>query len=1206
MAVRSSRDLHWWFTAVATWMVTVSADCPLGWETHNDHCYHFVFYPDLTYPLAAVACQMDGAYLLSVNTNEEHEFVSQWLTRHDMDRTNRWWTSGIGEGQQLQWEGDGTASALDESTKWEGEEVRRQANLHVVYKFTTLTNTYLWSRQKADSSSPYICEISHLQAFRISQARRDHSFGTEWTDPREAPRGPRFTREPHSVVVVGRLDAAVLECVVDSSPPSSYLWYRVTQDGVVAVETDSDDRYSLTNGRFSFQRPDAALDAGEYFCVASNPYGQISSSTVTVSFGYLGEFSNDPPGAVRANQYLGTYIDCNPPRYNPELSYQWYKSPGAQFLRSQLNHHQFISRNGRLYLSEAHLADAGTYHCLVTLTAPRGQPVTTTQPPSAASLGIELILRGDTATEYGPLIHNDFPAVYPTPVLRGVDLRVECFAYGRLPLYYSWRRDNGPIPHKARYTDLNRVLLIPDLQLEDSGRYTCRVERGTRASDEKTLSIAVEAAPFFVFPLRDQHVDVNTSFSLRCQAMGVPLPRYAWFKDARPLTSTLGEVEVRGNVVTFTRADPEKHSGMYQCSATNVYGTSFSSAQVRVLEFKPSFAKRPLQSSQQATVGGNTTLICAPEAAPVPQITWYHDGRDLGLTAGAEGQGRLVQLANGNLLITQVQASDQGEYTCTAVNARGSDASTGILTVVSQTTLSTPPQNGRVQVNESAFLSCQASVDRRHQDLAYVWTFNGHLLDLEHLPEYRPARLEGLQGLHVINAQFRHEGWYQCTAVTVGDKVSAAAFLTVRGPPSEPAGLHVRNDGNDVIVTWKDGSDRGSAIIHYVIELRSNFFPSWRVNVDDLTAARAQDSERADQRLYRVADLSPGSSYSFRVKAVNEYGVGTASLPSAFVKVPDARPKKAPEDIATGHSTVGTLAFTWKVPFRDTVSDDVSSFVTFIGGENYFLPYEVKVAAFNSKGQGPNSTSVVVMSQEGMPLETPRNVWAEDFNATAFIVHWDPVINTRDTMKGKLLGFQINYWLERDPTIYNWMMFHCEDCEEGMVIGLHPNDDYWISVHVFTSAGVGPKGEDYRVSTVLNAPLLYPEYVSVYSMDGPNVHVTWRGVPIGLEEEPLIGYKVLWWPATENPLTASVVEVEGKYRTWAVIEHVQSGIVYGLRVQGYNNGGDGQKSPTVFFTLEGQVRYNVETTEILATGTCVTALLWLVVISCLGQLVLLP
>ena len=60
-----------------------------------------------------------------------------------------------------------------------------------------------------------------------------------------------------------------------------------------------------------------------------------------------------------------------------------------------------------------------------------------------------------------------------------------------------------------------------------------------------------------------------------------------------------------------------------------------------------------------------------------------------------------------------------------------------------------------------------------------------------------------------------------------------------------------------------------------------------------------------------------------------------------------------------------------------------------------------------------------------------------------------------------------------------------------------------------------------------------------------------------------------WWPATENILSANDTVVPEK-RTWGVIEGIQEGIVYSLRVLGYNAGGDGKKSPTVYFTLGEQ------------------------------------
>ncbi|XP_025082371.1 contactin-4-like [Pomacea canaliculata] len=402
-----------------------------------------------------------------------------------------------------------------------------------------------------------------------------------------------------------------------------------------------------------------------------------------------------------------------------------------------MNTYQFISRNGRLYFSETQLSDAGMYHCVITLTAPLGQSIATLQPPSKTSLGIELIIRGDTATDFGPTIHNDFPAVFPTPALRGEEVRIECFAYGRMPLYYTWSRSNGPIPAKVQYLDEGRTLLIPNAQLEDSGNYTCRVQQGSRSFENKTIALVVEAAPFFMFPLRDQHVDINGEVTLRCYAGGVPRPVYSWFKNTQPLTSEPGDVEITANVVTIKKADPLRHNGMYACQVTNLYGTRVSTAQIRVLAFAPNFSKRPVDDSQMATISGNTTIICQPEASPAPEITWSHNGSPLNLVRGAES--RVMMLDNGNLMITQVQLSDQGQYTCTAKNSEGEASSTGILTVVSRATITIPPRDTAVEVNSTAFLQCQASYNERFVDLVYSWSFNGFDIDVDNDPTFEKS-----------------------------------------------------------------------------------------------------------------------------------------------------------------------------------------------------------------------------------------------------------------------------------------------------------------------------------------------------------------------------------------------------------------------------------------------------------------------------------
>ncbi|XP_025082374.1 uncharacterized protein LOC112557027 [Pomacea canaliculata] len=87
--VMVSRDgLGWLLTSwvLSTTILAQPYDCPLGWTSFEDHCYHFVFYPTQTYHAATATCEQDGAYLLSVNSEAEHTFISQRLTRTELDR----------------------------------------------------------------------------------------------------------------------------------------------------------------------------------------------------------------------------------------------------------------------------------------------------------------------------------------------------------------------------------------------------------------------------------------------------------------------------------------------------------------------------------------------------------------------------------------------------------------------------------------------------------------------------------------------------------------------------------------------------------------------------------------------------------------------------------------------------------------------------------------------------------------------------------------------------------------------------------------------------------------------------------------------------------------------------------------------------------------------------------------------------------------
>ncbi|KAH9496082.1 hypothetical protein Btru_012690 [Bulinus truncatus] len=1051
-----------------------------------------------------------------------------------------------------------------------------------------MDSLFKWTRARNTEVLSYICEISVSEAYRIIQQDRDHMFGTNITDPNEVKLGPHFIVQPQTMVIAGEISDTAIECIAQSNPQPTYVWYKKVRNSAPSVVT-SNDHYIITNGKLTFINPDDKLDEGSYQCQATNEIGSVISEPVDIYFGYLVEFSNDPPGQAVANLYQGTVMNCYPPSYSPAIDIKWYKEDGGpNFLRTDLHPHLFVSLNGHFYLSETAPSDAGFYHCVVTLLPPVGQIMATSQTPSRVSLGIELVLKGNTPSNYGPEIHNDFPAVFPVPALRGEILTLECFAYGKLPLRYSWHRDNGPIPGKAEYSEHGRVITLPNAELEDSGNYTCVVDRGSNAKAEKSLNLRIEARPFFVFPLKDQHIDVGRQMTWRCEAGGVPRPTYQWFKNGVLILSTDTSVEVQGNMLKIAAAQPEAHQGMYQCSATNVHGTVLSSAQLRVLAFKPSFRRQPLHPTQLGTAGGSVTIICQPEAAPAPTITWKKDGL---LLSATDPDGRVVQLPNGNLLLKDLQAGDRGTYECTASNLLGSDSSSGVLIISSRTVMTVRPSDTVVQVNATAFMACQASYDEGQKDLVYVWDLNGRPINYAIEPHYMQGNRGTTTGLYITNAQVYHTGTYGCSAVTADDTVRHTAYLQVYGPPGECGGVIAQIKGQGATIKWALGTTNMSPITKFRIEFNTNFNASWRRLIDEIGYTDAIDHNREGRCIYEVSGLKPGSSYRFRIIAFNIYGAGPASIASALYKVPDAAPIAIVTGIREGWGPVGILALEWDpLPGEDLTGDNVgyriyyrknsttlsekwlvgevlgndNKFAGTISADNYYLEYEIKIAAFNDEGQGPNSSVTIVMSQGDMPLGAATNVYVESYNATAVMVRWTAIPLIREYIRGRVVGYGVST-IRRE---YNqasitgcpgkgWILPMSTATRTAglkLLVGLEPDSNYWVNVQVFTTAGMGTLSEDSYGSTFAFPPRFYPKYVHVRSYKGNAVFAYWKGVSNGRSEEPIIGYKVTSLVALHRKHPQGQHHGGPREKTTALIHGVRSGIVYSLRVMAYSNG----------------------------------------------------
>ncbi|XP_052806194.1 contactin-like isoform X2 [Mya arenaria] len=1128
----------------------------------------------------------------------------------------------------IKWQGDGTVSQGDDW--WLSLQHRNLTSHRVVFR----ADVYRWGLSKSVSSASLaaVCEIAVLEAHRIGRNDRDFTYGTNITDPRLAPHGPMFILHPANLVVVpdsrsttdGEHLTISVECFADGIPAPTYRMLQTRENGtVVTITTNYDPRYTLTGGRLSIVHPVEALDGGMYQCEASNVFGTVYSDLANITFGVLEQFPNVPRAPIVVLEYQSAAIECDPPQFRPAVTYQWYRGTVADFVRPELNPHMFISSNGKLYFSEVTQTDEADYNCIVKL-SPGKDPMSTTQPPSRISLPIPLKIGGSEPAMWGPEIADGFIASFPNKPLVGDAVKLECLAYGTLPLIYSWSRKDKSLPEGAIQTDHNRVLTLPDVSLDDAGTYHCTVSRTTGNTAVAVHHLVIETRPYFISPLPNTHADVGSRLTWRCEAKAIPRAVYMWYKDGHPLFPVPGDLHVSTNVLTIMSVDAARHGGMYQCVALNTHGVSYSGAQLRVLAFKPTFAKDPLQESISAAIGSQVRLDCSPEAAPKPEFSWSRNGVDLNAVPD-DGSSRLRLMADGDLLLAEVVAADAGQYCCTAANSLGTDNSCGTLTVVQNTVLTTKPTNTFGRVNATSVLMCSASFPGG-ADSIYMWSFNDRLIDTKRQKQYTIGTPQSPGTLYITNAQYHYAGTYTCSAWTPHGAVNASAVYIVEGPPGPPAGVFVADGGvsnSTVTLVWTEGAKHGPDVDIHHIEACTEHNHTWVVIAAGIPAA-GTIWEGGDRRhLYHVTNLKPGNGYYFRVRGANGLGVGQPSLSSTMYRIPGAPPIIYPREVGGGGGVVGLLTITWQpLPPEDqgsggvgyrvfwrlanttrysevNLTENIGQYVVTVGLDNFWLLYEVKVAAFNNLGQGPISPDrVFIYSAEDIPKGAVTNVYAWPYNSTAIQVTWDIVPNIRQFMGGTLLGYQVNYKFRDDPDA-GWDAISWRgETSYGIVIGLDVYTWYSVDMQVLNTAAMGPRSEIYHARTFKDAPKLYPQEVWVYSHSGSSVRLKWRGVNTQTGEENIEGYVVRYWQTTDDIRSATDVRTE-RVETEVVIYGIQKDTVYECRVFAFSRGGDGQHSETRYFTLGGLIPFDPSITDVMAAASAVVPNLTLCLLACL-------
>ncbi|KAK0142941.1 Myomesin-3 [Merluccius polli] len=318
--------------------------------------------------------------------------------------------------------------------------------------------------------------------------------------------------------------------------------------------------------------------------------------------------------------------------------------------------------------------------------------------------------------------------------------------------------------------------------------------------------------------------------------------------------------------------------------------------------------------------GMSVTLACTLQGCPPPHVTWYKDGVELSVGSAQPWNRRLRQeFGLHTLEIRRCSAEDAGEYRVVARSVLGEASTFCTLLVNSES----PPAGGLVQPQniqhkqndanriterwlvlpleqEASFSSLfPPTWVKEGQELRLSCSFTSPLLPFQTPPAWfrdgvrlcPSGRVEVMSSsmstvVVIKHVHKEHEGVYTLRLNTRDGPQEHSAFVYVKdasavvpGGPASPLGVQGSDVNLDYLfLSWAPPSaDGASPVQGYYVERCDVAVGKWeRCNASLQKAC-----------YFPVSGLRGGTSYRFRVCAVNQAGAGRWSKPTAPILTSD-------------------------------------------------------------------------------------------------------------------------------------------------------------------------------------------------------------------------------------------------------------------------------------------------------------------------------
>ncbi|XP_061570995.1 neuronal cell adhesion molecule a isoform X9 [Cololabis saira] len=1037
------------------------------------------------------------------------------------------------------------------------------------------------------------------------------------------PQPPTITQQSPKDYIFDPRENIVLHCEAKGKPQPSFSWTRngthfdVEKDSKVLMKPGSGTLVIDISGE------KAEVYEGTYQCTAHNDHGTAISNNIVIRQSRSPLWSKERNEAVVVQKGVPLVLQCQPPAGLPPPVIIWMDN---NFQRLPLDKRVSQALNGDLYFSNVLPDDTrNDYICYArfhyTQTIQQKQPISVTvldmetmNETVAALYNITDFYRGSPDGERHPGFMLPLGATSTKMVLRGETLELECIAEGLPTPDISWQKEGGELPSgRMSLQNFKKTLRISDVNEADTGSYRCTAANKL-GSVYHDIKVTVKAAPFWVSAPRNLILAPNETGILTCRVNGTPKPTIRWFVNGVPIENAPEDHSRKVDEDTVIISSVQSgSSAVYQCNASNEFGYLMANAFVNVLAEPPRVLTPPNRVYQ--VISNNPALLhCASFGSPIPVITWFKDSQ-----ISIRNGDPFVIYENGTLEINVAQPLNSGKYTCIATNNLGIKENHVFLEVKEPTRILRQPEYKVVQRGMSALFECKVKHD---PSLIPTMTW---LKDKGELPDDERFVVD-TDSLTIKDVRGEDEGAYTCIMNTTLDQDSASAMLTVVEATPTPAIVYEKPDPptdleltdqteRSVQLTWTPGDENNSPIKNFLIQYEDLLHqPGVWVN---LTEA---DGTSTTARL----QLSPHVYYSFRVLAQNDVGYSNPSAPSHEYRTSPAAPDENPSNVHGAGTQPDNIVISWtpltgfqsngqglqyKVYWKqkdvdeDWSSQNVANASQFVlSGTQTYVPYEIKVQAFNHYGNGPDPGVVVGYSGEDFPLSAPESVNIMVHNSTVAEVHWEPV--SLSSVRGKLQGYTVYYRRERglhetaEEAEQQQALTFSGNRSEGRLPGLQPYSLYNVFIKVLNNKGEGPSSLSKTFETPEGVPGP-PTFLNVvdYSLD--SLTLAWG--PPANNNGRLVGYTLSYQPVNSTSGLGPIKEMSFlANETSAVLGSLNSSMLYKFYLTARTIKGPGpsisEEASTILDTAVPNRQVDIATQGWFIGLMCAIALLILVLL----------